>query len=272
VAPAHEADSDDELDADAAQQVNGAPAAAAAAAAAAPNAAPAPAPEANAPAPEVVVQKIIQLFSARMLSKPNFTGTAANLQQQFGATPVDAANAAFQSNLPVVLALAISTWLHTNVISFASVSRLLCIISSLLSLLNLAFPRTVDTLLELFSFATHAGPCSLSLDGERAMQIYYLVLCRGCNSNAALLSDCLHRRDNGPGIAPSIVTEACQFQQFFRHRMDKFNAKCNTPWLSRHQRNNSLVAKADQRVWVLGAVRVAPILFDTHCSSSVPPL
>ena len=260
VAPAHQADSDDDLDADVAQQVDNAPLADAPNGA---NAAPAPAPPAPALVPSAAIGRIIQLFSSRMLSKPNFTGTAANLQQQLGATPVDAAFAAFQSNLPVVLALTISTWLHTNVISFASVSRLLCIISSLLSLLNLAFPRTVDTLLELFSFATHAGPCTLSLDGERAMQIYYLVLCRGCNSNAALLGDCLRRRANGPGIAPSIVTEACQYQQFLQHRMDKFNAKCNTPWLSHHPHNTSLVAKADQRVWVLGTMRVArcPLLF-----------
>ena len=251
--PANDADSDDDIvaqhDVDDAP-VDNAPATAAAAAAAA---APAPAP---ALMPDAAIHRIVQLFAPRMLSKANFTGTAAELQRQLGSAPVDSAHAAFKANLPVVLALAISTWLHTNVISFASVSRLLSVISALFALLGLAFPRTVDSLLDLFSFATRTGPCSLSLDGERALQMHYLVLCRGCNSNAVRLGRCLTMHADPHGGAPTSVIESCEYQEFYFHNQSRFNKKCGTPWLSRHPRNDSLFAKPDQRVWVLGALTV----------------
>jgi len=232
-------DSDDELDI----AVHALPAA--------PAAQPAPAPNLSA-----AIEKIVQVFSSRMLSKPALTGTAPHLQLLLSAKPADAALAAFQSNLPVVLSLALSTWLNTNVISFASVARLLGFTSPMLALLGLAFPRSVDSLLDIFSFSTHTGLCKLSGHGDRPMQMHYLVLCRGCNNNAVPLSQCTTVFQLTNRTLQTV--NKCNYKEFHAHRTPKFNAECNTPWLSKHARNNHiLVAKANQRVYVLGTLRVA---------------
>ena len=140
----------------------------------------------------------------------------------------DSDTRALRGNLPAVVALAICVWTTTNNISHASVSHILPFISGMLSVVGVAFPITMQTLLEFF-------PCSEEWNNLRSY-----ILCPSCAKSYTDEEACQKNDYRCSWIARPNATK-------------KSRGPCGAQLMTKAPGSNKYTAKASQQFFFPGS-------------------